>query len=961
MENTKTGTKKQTPQLYSYYDKQYQFNDLRRDADEGFSEYLQTLRRGSKDQDEFYNAYNNIMTGIGDGSITFQNGRFNDSLGRYTNGTGNKSKDYYGLVANYIAGKLGKSKEYSEDNEADKIKWNPEYATKSLMQNLFNTDNPTRLNYQYFLDLDPVVDGKRGVQNRVKALSTAIQSAFSGDFRDKYTGLSDEDYQKYTGDNGYINQAIASLADNSIDPGDTLTLSRLLPGLDFNSLFTTEENPLQTNESENPESKQQEGNEYTYDSFVKWAKEHYPRYSGDLRSFNISPTAKYGQWTANQFSTAVGKLNNDALYKYTRTLLYNPTYKPSITISGKKYYYDHNWGTSQLLNSMKNKGLLKQLDDNNPDVYYIPHSVNSKTWTAWLWDSANNTLSEKSIHDIPYWRDKIMAEYKGVDDDYSVYQSQFQKNGGVLKAQSGTKLWNSDLKDFDPAGYTTKYNTDTLINSDFSDDVINPWISNQKGLGAGRYLPSKGNSREYTQNIENNAYYKQFGSDLIDENGNFTEMGLKWAQMVDANLPKGSTASFFDDSGKLRTSWTVKNQDVYHRNPQTFSTLKDYVHYVRNDSILGARHNVFGKTGDRYFYKDSNGVEHWVDPSVIENYEVSADPIRTSWSDDNTIQWNDYEITGPKKVNNSKDSSKSTHVNLTGEKQRESSQQLTSMVPDLLATARMANTIRTNNRVAKVINDSLKPVLFQTYERYSPITGAFSEMQFRNRQAANLRRGASTAVTPDASLYLAGLLDANRQARDTEYAGFLADDKERQRTSEQALARQEDNIARRSDVANKNMASINQTNREKSQLEASRLRMNWQSFDNYLAQLEGRMRLKQEQDKANLQYVAQTQTQQEYSNYINELNKEFKRRNPNATYSDMLDNQGYTDAVGKFKSRLNYELNQSILNPYNKSYTVVPQSYSTIFRNVSFSKNGGTLRPSAMSLINKVIHNENNS
>nr|DAT77886.1 MAG TPA: hypothetical protein [Caudoviricetes sp.] len=63
------------------------------------------------------------MSGIGDGSITFEDGRFNDSLGRYSNGvyydsegkkqtSKKKSKDYYGLVANYIAGKLGKSKEY---------------------------------------------------------------------------------------------------------------------------------------------------------------------------------------------------------------------------------------------------------------------------------------------------------------------------------------------------------------------------------------------------------------------------------------------------------------------------------------------------------------------------------------------------------------------------------------------------------------------------------------------------------------------------------------------------------------------------------------------------------------------------------------------------------------------------------------------------------------------------------
>jgi len=52
-------------------------------------------------------------------------------------------------------------------------------------------------------------------------------------------------------------------------------------------------------------------------------------------------------------------------------------------------------------------------------------------------------------------------------------------------------------------------------------------------------------------------------------------------------------------------------------------------------------------------------------------------------------------------------------------------------------------------------------------------------------------------------------LDANRQAADLQYQGFLADDKEILRTKQEALKRQEDNIARRTDTANFNRASIN--------------------------------------------------------------------------------------------------------------------------------------------------------
>ena len=79
-------TENTSPTLYSLYDKQYDFNELQREADAGVHEYISRLRRGSKDAEQFLKAYSDIMTGIQDGSITFKDGRFIDSRGRYTNG-----------------------------------------------------------------------------------------------------------------------------------------------------------------------------------------------------------------------------------------------------------------------------------------------------------------------------------------------------------------------------------------------------------------------------------------------------------------------------------------------------------------------------------------------------------------------------------------------------------------------------------------------------------------------------------------------------------------------------------------------------------------------------------------------------------------------------------------------------------------------------------------------------------
>nr|DAH58267.1 MAG TPA: hypothetical protein [Bacteriophage sp.] len=47
---------------------------------------------------------------------------------------------------------------------------------------------------------------------------------------------------------------------------------------------------------------------------------------------------------------------------------------------------------------------------------------------------------------------------------------------------------------------------------------------------------------------------------------------------------------------------------------------------------------------------------------------------------------------------------------------------------DLLGASRLAGSILANNRIAKTVRNSLRPKLHDTYELYSPITGAFSEM-----------------------------------------------------------------------------------------------------------------------------------------------------------------------------------------------------------------------------------------
>ena len=92
-----------TPQLYSFYDQEYDYNDLRRRADSGVASYIKNLPRGNRDYELYYNAYNNLMNGIQTGRVVFKDGVYQDSQGEYTNYDGrNRNKDHYGLMASYI-------------------------------------------------------------------------------------------------------------------------------------------------------------------------------------------------------------------------------------------------------------------------------------------------------------------------------------------------------------------------------------------------------------------------------------------------------------------------------------------------------------------------------------------------------------------------------------------------------------------------------------------------------------------------------------------------------------------------------------------------------------------------------------------------------------------------------------------------------------------------------------------
>lgn len=964
-----------TPNLYSFYGKQYDYNDLAQTADQGLNEYLATLKRGEKDSNDFRTAYANIMSGIKDGSITFDNGQFHDSKGRYTN-SDKKNKDYYGLIANYIYGKMGKSNVYQAPKDPSKIEWGDGSVKTALMRQLFNSDDG---NVKDFLELDAEKNGVRSIANRSTYLSNALQSV-ADNWDNTFQGYQDADKSRYV---PLLVNAAKALRDGTIDPGDYLALSKAVGGMDFREMMATGTPTVQ----EQPTQQLQDT----------------PIQQPQMKTKHASLFDKsYDANTISRMTSIMAKIPSKGLINILRNSFYNRYYRfgsdPRISQIFGSSDISSKAGVTATLNALQAQGVLQNADPNNTNLYYIP-GLKTKKGTGWIWDKANNTITEVPLQNIPYAR----AQLEKV---------QAHKNGGILFAQQGAQLpWYNGLQDYDQNKYSRIWGATQYAMNDKGEFLNTPFTSTGAGYGKNKYTtdPKYRNfnqqGRDAALAIENSQNYKnqtnkilsdydvwnnaQDKSSLNDENNLF----LRYTHGYDAKQSNDNNK--FWNNNQLRTSWGPSGKNYYGQASNGVSNVRDRILNLRNDQQVSIGHNNYRASGTRYFYS-VNGVKHWVDPTIAKSgkYQVSTNGIKST---DGDTDWTDYELTGvaPNNPNPStqstSDQNNGSTINRTQQPeskpnwfQQNGLKFTQDIAPLVVGTGRLFDSLRTNNKVADVIRRSIKPVLKNTYELYSPVTGAFSEMQLRNRQAADVRRQAAQPYTSDASLNAARSLDVNRQATDLQYQGFLADDKEILRTKQEALKRQEDNTARRTDTANFNRASINQANRELAQIEAGRLKNNWQSRDNFLSGIESDLRYRNAQRDYDRRVELAENRQRSLALDMDDINRPYtiEARNRKLTYdfdrnklanefdAKLANWQKINGEDADYTSQPFYidyiQKQRDLLDQYNKDSDDIAvrlskdtrqyvNSLRTKMNQNTLFRKGGKLSPTTMNLICKVV------
>ena len=242
------------------------------------------------------------------------------------------------------------------------------------------------------------------------------------------------------------------------------------------------------------------------------------------------------------------------------------------------------------------------------------------------------------------------------------------------------------------------------------------------------------------------------------------------------------------------------------------------------------------------------------------------------------------------------------------------------MPEDVIALGRMVGGLAANNRAAKLYKEGLKPTLLDTFENTVPLQGNFQATTNAEQQAGNLESVAARPRTSDASLQLAGELEASGRAGQARFQGGLQDAEMFYKT--RMLGQQESDAAkaRRVDVANRNRASMNQIDAAKKQIDAARVTSNYQNvIAPYLAWVENQFAQKRAMNQQLDMEEAQREAERTYSPEFDRLTQDYNNAYKaygaanNNNYTGWETSNEYKSLVSRRKS-LNDNVSQFLLD-----------------------------------------------
>lgn len=889
-----------SPKLYKRGNEDIDFDTFSDQATAELRAQLSNSRLKSKEKKAVQKAFNELLQGMSEGQVSYrvQGGGYNNTIG-ITNAP--KGFDAAGIAAGILGNVLRRQQSYVDPS---KIKWEGNTSIgKALVKRIWGGSQPS---IQDFIGLDYDEATKKVSGNAKRSAKFKSELEYIRDnFDNLFTKYSDSDRQTAI-DN--INAALNAFSDNSaagssLVDNEYLDLSRATGLSNFGDLFgNTYETPSVEQEVSVPQE--------TKDSLPEEPAVESPSVVLN-KPLLLVDNNMYGKWSRDALYNHLRKKSPETLLKIinwglnnTKLNFYlNPEIKNYAGVGKKPVPFSNRYIIKQILEILRQNGSLQKYVDGTGNQFYIPGSYLKNRNSGLVYDiTGGGSIKELDVQNIPYLSKVLAAQAAAVPAN---------KQGGLLrKLNTGDRALpkaNILLGD--------DYDWYSQIFSGFKQEIINSFkkIEEDNTLTPKQKLAEKQKLVDQINDMQARHYTLMGNWDRVSSIRPGDESVKKYQQDIAdnynyVNTAIGNNISRFRILNNKRLNldavgkWNPDNRGEGFTKARTLlgeiTQLKEDDEFWKELAKYGVGHNTRENYGNYNFLTLNSQKDT---PIQIDLDDKKKDfPYEVDESD----------IPDPKTIN------------FNGLKET---------LPDLIGASRLLASIRANAKVYRTMLPSLSPVLRNTYERFSPITGDYQALQLKGSQAANVMRQASAPFTSDASLASARMLEGQRQANQLQAEGALMDDKEIRRTTAEALARQEDNMARRSETANVNMAAINKSNREQAQLRATRLKSDWQSLDNYLASIEKRIRGKQEeaQTRANnfydkieteqaLRYI-QEYKNQAYNSYIEWTNEDPANKN-----KDITEWAGYTDykrGLEEAQKRAQDMMYQNMANRYGWEYT----------------------------------------
>lgn len=896
-------------QTYKYKNKNYKLSDFQEGVGDGWEEYRTALKDEEKNRDALNQAYNYMLDGIANGTVTIKNGNFYTTDQNILN-----NKDIFGQVTYYLKSQLGKSEEYISPEEKRKVDFSNDAFRKNFNNYVFNSDD---FNLNDFIELDPLDEktGKRGTTNRINAIKEYLDQI---DFDRDFKNLDEQTITRYQ---KYIENAKKAISDNTISSNEYLDLSRLFGyGGQWNKIFTTEGTPAEPDKEETPaqQAPAQKTPQQMLDDFMV---NEIPEFTGQEESYWVNPDIKLDPKYTRTVIDILANMSNDDIVRSLNILndhqdadfnkiSYFKEAAKKMKLNGARISFPTNKQSRyMLMQVLKNRNLLTDLGNGNY-MYY-----SNKSPYALIWDSIQKKLYKKAARNVEYIVRSKLNEFNQTNGNtegswYKKYQQQdntseveSNKNGGVLKASGGLNfnlaVGNNENKNIKlPNGLTipllSSINPAKLPDGGF-DDFNQAVIYNDEDLldsnrlkrvwnkETGKYELAKRGDQAATDNIStgNKLYDVEGveGSQEKDENLYKVSWNENWINrlMNNPKLAEAFARRYISLNGvngdKFKQLWFNPDDTFNHENFKKAIPRGDEKIHIWSEGLNGTGHDVYA--GRMYGIATGDGSIKYYN-HIPEGWQVSGDKIKF---DDIT---NLYMLT-PKSEEQKVENQDQVGERIPG---KENIKDLNIKNPyddrskeNSLALLRLIKTLDNNRKNANILRNGITLKQYDTYETYAPIKGAYSIKSTLANQAADIQsKMANQGFIDWKQQALANSL-AQSQADQYNEKGIASDVQERQRTEAISRELQERNLARRQEVADKNINESALYRQQLASIDASRNIKDHESWDTYLKQIEEQSRLdrieKQNKYDDYIQKVVAGRVAEKYTDKINAIQDKF--------------------------------------------------------------------------------------